>query len=215
VFFRHGGDDKSGQLSGGWVTLNGNTVEQSETPTKAHRYFEAKVKVHDAVIVGSLADTVNGNGLPGNGSTGIDVIAEATDRIVQNGELVGIKSIGFKLKGVFVRTQEMTVDKSFDFTGEFAPDVMLGNGRQSYESLRDAALVRTVYENDSQHESKDRVKYNYTVTNKDDDLKVQVGDRERRWYTDKVEGSAWNNNTAAAAPNNAKSAWPDDYYDVT
>lgn len=100
--------------------------------------------------------------------------------------------------------------KSFDFKGEFAPDTK-NAGRQTQESVRDAALVRTVYENDAElHHYSSTDNFFYTVTNTDGDQLVQANDRTKSWITGAIEGSAWNAVGAQPAPNNAKSSYPDD-----
>lgn len=219
LWFRYGTNDQFGDSSGvltkGVTTPAGNVIAQVETVSKIHRYFGGEDDTN-AVIVGALATSYDFNSYPGpGGNSAIDIIAEAYDLLEESGDHVGVKSIGFSIKGVKLG-RTANVEKSFDFTGEFAPDVKNG-GRQTYESLMDAALVRTVYENDATLQYHFSIKANsfYIVTNTDGDRKVKVSDRSKAWITAAIEGSPWNAVGAQHAPNNARSSFPDDYYDIT
>ena len=217
ILFRAGGWDTRGNLSPGRAVVQGNKVTvigQSEAWSGDQHYFITRDVAGNAIIVGANAPT-NTNTTAGlAGDAGIDIVGKAYDKIRTNGAYkLGVKSIGFSITGQRIRTTPMNVSKSFDFTGEFAPDSDFGGG-QTYVSLWNAQQVRAVYSNDLRAKSIDGVQYYYTVTNKDGDLKIQAADRDRQWFSKKTTGSAWNNGAAADAANNAKSEWPDDYYDV-
>ncbi len=220
LWFRHGTNDQFGDSSGvltkGVTTPAGNIIAQVESLSEAHCYFRSRDDAK-ATVIGALAPSYdfNNNASPTGGNSAIDIIAEAYDLLEESGDHVGVKSIGFSIKGVKLG-RAANVEKSFDFTGEFAPDVKNG-GRQTYESLMDAALVRTVYENDAtlQYHFSRKANSFYIVTNTDGDCKVKVSDRSKAWVTAAIEGSPWNAVGAQHAPNNARSSFPDDYYDIT
>ncbi len=219
VLFRAGGSDGIGTLYGGKAITQGakiTVINQTEARPDL-RYFVTRDVAGNAIIVGanSSTNTLTTAGLAGD--AGIDIVGKAYDKIRTGVNAVyklGVKSIGFSIQGQRVNTSKLTVDKSFDFTGEFAPDDDFGGGSQTYVSLHNAQQVRAVYSNDLRSKSIDGVQYYYTVTNNDNDLKVQATDRNRQWYSKKASPAGWNNMNAQDAVNNAKSSWPDDYYEI-
>ena len=217
VYFRYGTNDSfgdsNGKTSAAFITPAGNAVEQQETWSEAHRYFK-ELDYSNAIIMGARATSRDFNNNIGGGDSAIDIIGEVYDRVLNQGRKLGIKSIGFNLVGIKLGRTAFEL-KSFDFKGEFAPDTK-NAGRQTQESLRDAALVRTAYENDAElHHDSSTDNFFYTVTNTDGDQLVQANDRTKSWITGAIEGSAWNAVGAQLAPNNAKSSYPDDYYNIT
>lgn len=216
LFFRYGTNDAfgdtSGPLSAGVLTPAGNRVEQSETWSETHRYFK-QLDFSNSTIVGARAFGRDFNNNTGPGVPDIDIIGEVYDRVLNQGRKLGIKKIGFGLIGSQVgRSAGDTA--SFNFTGQFAPDAKNG-GVQTIESLWDAALVRTVNEYDAElHHTRSSDNFYYTVTNTDGNQKVEAADRRRAWITMAIQGSAWNAVDAQRAPNNARSSFPDDYYDI-
>ncbi|MBX9579897.1 MAG: hypothetical protein K2X87_06270 [Gemmataceae bacterium] len=162
IAFRLGGDDTSGKYPDG----------KTESRSPDHGYFtDTDVSLSSyspAYVLGeeAIAYDFLGNFKPG--SSAIDIVAEATDRVKAGGWLVGVKSIGFEVLPGYYSGSTIGELTSFDFTGEFTQDPVNGN-KQTYSSLSNRNLVRTVYENDAQSPSQDSTQYFHTVTNTDED----------------------------------------------
>ncbi|MBX9583928.1 MAG: hypothetical protein K2X87_26820 [Gemmataceae bacterium] len=208
IAFRLGGDDTSGKYPDG----------KTESRPLNHGYFtDTDVSLSSyspAYVLGEEAIAYDSLGILKPGTSAIDIIAEATDRVRAGGTLVGVRSIGFEVLAGHYSGATSGEITSVDFDEEFTQDPANGN-KQTHAALGDRNLVRTVYESDAQSPSQDYTQYFHTVTNTDEDGVVELSDRPLYWATDRVAGSKWNATSAAQAANNARSGFPDDYYKVS
>lgn len=199
-------------------------LNQNEVPrSKNHGYFDTpETNTPQAWIVGHLAPNTSSLG----GSSNIEVIANATDKVKGDWQ-VGIQSISFSAKGKFAGKEISTVTP-YSFEGIFVWDPQRPAGTQDYDALHISDLTRVVYENDYKSPSNaapsvGAVSYFHILTNTDGILDnqgkpntvVDFADRTRYWRSKVTQGAAWNDINSTEAVNNAKGAFPDDYYTIT
>ncbi len=230
VHFMRGEDDLNPNATA--LTDGSNTtppskylVLQNEIPRTDHGYFleadysGAKIVGHLAPAKTSPTDT-SPNGTPVGGSSNIEVIANASDKITANDpQPVGIRSIEFSAAGQLVGRTIPTV-RPFNFAGQFVFDPNEPFGTQTYDALRMSDLTRVAYENDYTSPSNDdpsaTISYFHILTNTDGaNSVVDFADRARYWRSKVTQGAAWNDINSTEAVNNAKGAFPDDYYTFT
>ncbi|MBX9581098.1 MAG: hypothetical protein K2X87_12385 [Gemmataceae bacterium] len=229
IRFMRGEDDNNipHDLIGGKNTTPASQYKilQDEFPRTDHGYFENQ-DYSKAWIVGHLAPAEDGDARPVGGTSNIDIIADATDKV--SGPLtVGIRSIAFSAKGQFAGKQIPTVTP-FNFANIFVWDPNRPPGTQDHDALLITDLTRVVYQHDrhswsNAEPSVGPVRYFHILTNTDGILNkngepntvVDFADRNRYWRSKVTQGAAWNDIGSTEAVSNAKGAFPDDYYTIT
>jgi hypothetical protein len=224
VYFMRGEDDNNipHKLTGGFPTSIGTTkqLQDEPDPRDDHGYFY-ELDYSKAMTVGHYAPARTSAGVAVDGTSNIDIIADATDRITAGDpRLVGVRSIEFKAAGQLIGKTIPTV-RPFDFVGEFVWDPNRLPRQQNYDSLRISDLTRVVYQNDATSPSTAHPAalintFFHIVTNTDAaNSLIDFEDRKRYWRSKVTQGSAWNDIGSTEAVNNAKGAYPDDYYTIT
>lgn len=224
VHFLRGEDDNNNPhaLTGGRDTTPPSKYKtsQNETRLETHGYFESK-DFSKAWVVGHLAPAQTGAPAPTplGGTSNIDIVANATDRVKGTWD-VGIRSIEFSAVGKLAGKTIPTV-RPFNFVGQFVWDPNQPAGTQDYDALDISDLTRVAYENDYRSPSNaarsvGTISYFHLLTNTDAaNTIVDFADRTRYWRSKVTQGATWNDLTATEAVNNAKDAFPDDYYTIT
>jgi hypothetical protein len=210
-------------LTGGQNTAppSQHKIFQDEIRRQDHGYFESK-DFSQAVIVGHYAPAQTGAPTPAprGGTSNIEVIALATDRVKGDWD-VGIRSIEFSATGKLVGKTIPTV-RPFDYVYQFVWDPnQPASGIQDYDALRISDLTRVAYQNDYRSPSNadtagGPLSYFHHLTNTDGaNTIIDFADRNRYWRSKVTQGAAWNDINSTEAVNNAKGAFPDDYYTFT
>jgi hypothetical protein len=239
IHFRPSSADTNGTITQN-PALSSNQQMVAEAEPTNHPYFlDTTVSGGSGPedLIGKLASTTDGstpNPNVGNGSAWIDIIGGAYDRLFPGGNLLGVKSVWFRITSptwTDANQQNHKVDTNWiladNFSGEFASPsgTMVLNqfirSPQTYETLRNIDVVRAAYENDWYSNSAENfvagqnATYWYTVTNNDGNGVIYPGVRPYFWDSNVAAGHAWNDLNAPAATSNATSAFRDDIYNVT
>ncbi|QDU22715.1 hypothetical protein [Urbifossiella limnaea] len=122
-------------------------LNQDEARRQDHGYFESK-DFSDARIVGHLAPAQTGSPMPSplGGTSNIEIIANATDRVKGNWD-VGVRSMEFSASGE-LGGKSIPLVRQFNFAGQFVWDPNQPAGTQDGDALNISDLVRVAYEND-------------------------------------------------------------------
>lgn len=211
----------------GTFTTPAGNVGPNETHRGDNDYFSKTTNTRTAgtvPVLGALSKTrsVDGGANDHAGSADIDIVANAYDRWSNTGRRIGVQKVGFEIRDSYGNSTGAIT--SFDFSGSFLDP-------SNYNTLRDANLLRTVYSNDKTADSKDGLigagngngdlAHYYTLTNRDDDLKVQTTDRDRFWNSNVKKGGTnkWNTVNGPANANDAAknglALYEDGFYEIT
>ncbi len=223
VHFMRGEDDNSHPhaLQGGVMSNKGRLLQQTE-PVRIvdHGYFKAldPASTTPTVIVGHLAGAT-ANGAAVGGSSNIDILANATDVVKGNGPPVGVRSIDVQAAGKLVG-KTIPLYRPINFEFDIVDDPDRPNTEQTYDALKISDLTRIAYQNDQDSPSNTdpatTVRYFHFLTNFDGTSQpIKSEDRPRYWRSKVTQGAAWNDINSTEAVNNAKGAFPDDYYTFT